>query len=102
MKRRNLKAGYTKETAEAYLNLEAPIVLLSTSVEVQHVWSDGHRTDEISGYQAWFAQEGAGPFKVKFVNKPILPAYLSTVKFEKLEACEVRNNVYFRASKLKG
>lgn len=64
MKRRNLKAGYSKETAEAYLNLDLPIVLLSTNVETQHVWADGQRTDEVSGYQAWFAQEGAGPLRL--------------------------------------
>ena len=58
---------------------------------------EGKRTEEITGYKLFFAQEGVNPFAVKFVEKPKLPKFLSEVFLEKLEAIEIRSQVYFRA-----
>lgn len=97
--RRN--GGYSIETANNYIDNNQPIYSLSTEPEVQHKWQDNRPTDEITGYKAWFSQEGLEPFAVKFTSQIKLPAYLSKVEFDQLEACEVRNNVYFRAVALK-
>lgn len=97
--RRN--GGYSIDTANNYIDSTQPIYSLSTELEVQHRWQDNRPTDEITGYKAWFSQEGLEPFEVKFENKVKLPAYLSKVSFDNLKACEVRNKVYFKADSLK-
>ena len=97
--RRN--GGYSTDTANNYVNENQNIYNLSTQLEVRRKWQDNHPTDEISGYMAWFSQKGLEPFQVKFESKVKLPAYLAKVNFDNLEACEVRNNVYFRAVALK-
>jgi len=38
---------------------------------------------------------------VKFESEVTLPAYMTMVEFENLEACEVGYNVYFRATNIK-
>lgn len=98
MKIRNKRNGYSHELATTYISEDKPVISLSTEVETQHVWNNGQRTDKISGYQAWFVQEGLEPFKVKFENNPQLPQFLSAVHLKDLEACQVRNNIYFRAN----
>ena len=97
--RRN--GGYSADTANNYIDSKQPIYSLSTELEVQHKWQDNRPTDEVAGYKAWFSQEDLEPFAVKFTSQIKLPAYLSKVSFDNLEACEVRNNVYFRAAALK-
>lgn len=98
-KRRN--GGYSADTARNYIDNNQPIYCLSTELDEQHKWQDNRPTDDVIGYKAWFSQEGLEPFAVKFENKVKLPAYLAKVSFDDLEACEVRNNVYFRANSLK-
>lgn len=100
MKITSQRNGYSHELATSYISEKKPIISLSTDTETQYVWSNGHRSNEISGYQAWFAQEEVGVFKVKFENKPELPQFLSSVHFKNLEACQVRNNIYFRAKEI--
>ena len=102
MKIQNTRNGYSRQLATTYILNDKPVISLSTETETQYVWSNGHRSNEISGYQAWFAQEGVGAFKVKFENKPQFPQFLSAVHFKDLEACQVRNNIYFRAKRIEG
>ncbi|MDO4912507.1 MAG: hypothetical protein Q3960_03010 [Lactobacillus sp.] len=101
MRKRNNKHGYSSDLAQEYIDNGKAIINLSTQVEKLYVWKENKRTAQVSGYQAWFSQEGVEPFKVKFAKKPELPPYLSQVNLINLEACEVRYNVYFRASDLK-
>lgn len=93
--------GYSSEIARLYIKSSQPVYSLSTELEQQRKWRNNQPTDEIVGYRAWFTQEGLPPFQVKFSQQIKLPGYLKKIEFQDLEACEVRNNVYFRASDLK-
>lgn len=101
IKPQNRKGGYSNQTAEQYVNLQAPIHLLSDELEPQQKFEDGKPTGEIVAYKAWFRQKGLPPFQVKFSEAPDLPDYLSLVSFENLMACEVNYNVYFKADGVK-
>ena len=70
-------------------------------MEAQIKFEDGQPTDEVIAYKAWFTQKGLPPFQVKFESEVTLPNYMAMVEFDNLEACEVRYNVYFRASGVK-
>lgn len=100
MKRRNT-SGYSAKLVTTYLDTAKPIRNASTELTPQYEWVDNKPTDKIVGYRAWFIQEGVDPFTIKFTNKVKLPKYLGKVEFDGLEACEVRNNVYFRAESVK-
>lgn len=100
MKIRNNRNGYSHELATTYILNDKPVISLSTEAETQYVWNNGRRTNKIGGYQAWFAQEGLGPFKVKFENNPQLPQFLSAVHLKDLKACQVKNNIYFKAAEI--
>lgn len=97
MKLRTRRGGYSTELAKEIISDSKSVISLSTELEPQYVWDKGHRTDQISGFQAWFAQEDLGAFKIKFEHEVKLPPFLSEVDFVDLEACQVRNNVYFKA-----
>ena len=101
IKPQHRKGGYSNETAQLYVNLQAPIYLLSDEIDEQQKFEDGKPTSEITAYKTWFGQKGLPPFQVKFFEKPNLPEYLSLVSFENLMACEVNYNVYFKADGLK-
>lgn len=101
MKTKNSQNSYSEATAKLYITTDKPVTNVSSEIEIQYNWVDGKRTDEITGYKLYFAQEGVNPFAVKFKNKPSLPPFLSEVKFDNLEAIEIRSNVYFRAAGLR-
>ncbi len=101
MKPQYRKGGYSNQTAEQYVNLQAPIYLFSDELEPQQKFEDGKPTGEIIAYKTWFGQKGLPPFQVKFLEKPDLPEYLSLVAFNNLQACEVNYNIYFKADGLK-
>lgn len=95
------KGGYSTDTAATYVDQSQPIHSLSVELELQHKWQNNQPTNEVTGYKAWFSQEGSEPFQVKFATQVRLPQYLAKVEFDQLEACEVRGQVYFRATALK-
>lgn len=101
MKPQYRKGGYSNQTAGQYVDLQAPIYLLSDEIEAQQKFEDGKLTDEVIAYKIWFGQKGLPPFQVKFLEQPDLPEYLSLVTFDNLQACEVNYNVYFKADSLK-
>ena len=101
MKPQYRKGGYSNQTAEQYVNLQAPIYLFSDELEPQQKFEDGKPTGEIIAYKTWFGQKGLPPFQVKVLEMPTLPDYLSLISFDNLQACEVNYNVYFRADGLK-
>lgn len=101
MKTRNRKGGYSANTATEYIDIKQAIHCLSTELEPQMRFEDGQPTGEIIAHKAWFSQKGLPPFKVKFESELTLPAYMTMVEFENLEACEVGYNVYFRATSIK-
>ena len=100
MRTRYKKGGYSSQTANEYIDIKQPIHSLSTELEKQFRFEDGNPTKEITGYKAWFSQEGVPPLVVKFTAAIKLPDYLSLVQFDNLEAVEVNYNVYFRAAGL--
>ena len=93
--------GYSATLAAQLFDSSKPIHSLSLELEAQMKFEDGKRTKDIQAYKAWFSQEGLPPFEVKFEKKVELPAYLSIVEFDNIEACEVSYNIYFRAEDLK-
>ena len=97
MYRKNVENCYQEITAKKYLSDEKSIINVSSEIEVQYKWIEGKRTEDITGYKLFFAQEGVNPFAVKFAEKPKLPKFLSEVLLEQLEAIEIRSAVYFRA-----
>ncbi|MCM3784927.1 hypothetical protein M3231_18315 [Neobacillus mesonae] len=97
MKSKNSQSAYNEETAKRYISDDKPIFNVSSELETQYNWIDGKRTDEVTGYKLFFTQEGVNPFAVKFEKKPSLPPFLSEVKLERLEAIEIKSNVYFRS-----
>lgn len=101
MKTNQRKGGYSVTTAQQYININQALYSLSTDLEPQMKFVNGKPTKEIIAYKAWFSQEGLPPFQVKFTSEVELPAYMTMVELEALEACEVNYNVYFRASDIK-
>lgn len=101
MKMRNRKGGYSATTATEYVNPDEAVYSLSTELEPQQLFEDGKPTGEIVAYKAWFSQKGSVPFSVKFEDKIKLPDFMSLVQFDKLQACEVHYNVYFKADGIK-
>ncbi|WHI59334.1 hypothetical protein PYH69_11490 [Mammaliicoccus lentus] len=101
MKIRNKKGGYSIRVAREYIDPSIPIYSLSSEFEIQYRFDEGKPTNDISGYKAWFSQEGLPPFTVKFLEEVILPPYQSLVTLENLQACEVNHNVYFKADNIK-
>ena len=91
-------SGYSKDVAKMYIPGNTFTYSLSTDLSKQVKWIDGKPTDEVTGYQSWFIAEGTEPFKVKFTSRVELPAMFTKVKLQDLEACEVGNNVYFKAN----
>ncbi|MDU6570597.1 MAG: hypothetical protein E6513_09110 [Lactobacillus johnsonii] len=90
-------SGYSEALAKMYIPSDVSTYSLSIN---QVKWVNGKPTDEVTGYQCWFIAEGTEPFKVKFPNKVSLPSMFTKIKFQNLEACEVGNNVYFKANGL--
>ncbi|MDD3415718.1 MAG: hypothetical protein PHY47_17210 [Lachnospiraceae bacterium] len=97
MRTKNAVNQYNEAKVKQYLSDEKPVINVSSEIENQYNWIEGKRTDEIIGYKLYFSQEGVNPFAVKFEKKPTLPPFLSEVKLDKLEAIEIRSNVYFRS-----
>ena len=95
------QGGYSATTASEYIKPDKPIHSLSTELEPQQLFEDGKPTGEIIAYKATFVQEGLEPFQVKFEDKVKLPDFLSLVRFDNLQAVEVRYNVYFKADGIK-
>ena len=85
---------------QKYIPSDVSTYSLSINLDTQVKWVNGKPTDEVTGYQCWFIAEGTEPFKVKFPNKVSLPSMFTKIKFQNLEACEVGNNVYFKANGL--
>ncbi|MGB3159695.1 MAG: hypothetical protein WBA84_00460 [Carnobacterium sp.] len=100
MKTRYKKGGYSSKVASEYIDNTQPIRSLSVELEKQFRFEDGKPTTDITGYKAWFSQEGLPPFTVKFTNEIKLPAYLTVVEFDNLQGCEVNYNVYFKSDRI--
>ena len=97
MRIKNSLNSYNEAATQKYISENNPIINVSSEIEIQYKWIEKNRTDEITGYKLYFSQEGLNPFAVKFEKKPTLPPFLSEVKLDKLEAIEIRSNVYFRS-----
>ena len=87
---------YSEEVAKIYITDETKVLLLSTELQDQVKWIDHKPTDQVTGYKVLCGMPN-DYFTVKFKKKVQLPPFGSSVKFKGLEACEVDNNVWFRA-----
>lgn len=97
-------SSYSKDQAIAILG-EDTIYLVGLQPVTQHEYVDNRETDTITGFQVWVATQKHNPFKIKFPveHKPILDGFAigDSVTFEGLEAIQIKNNIYFRATKIK-
>ncbi|MBS4751156.1 hypothetical protein GMA11_08075 [Granulicatella sp. zg-ZJ] len=97
----NKKNNYTKTLANEALN-GLSLYLVGPHVVPQKKYVDGKVTDEITGYQVWCATREDNPFKIKFnaEDKPDLRELEigDEVIFENLEAIQINNKIYFRAT----
>ena len=95
--------GYSEQFATEALGSET-LHIVGLELETQYEYENNARTNTISGYQAWIATASHNPFRVKFLpeNKPDLTFFSigDEVSFEKLEAIQIKNNVYFRAKSI--
>ena len=89
-------SGYSAEVAKIYVPDGTEVVLLSTKGKKQVKWVDGKPTTEVTGYKVLCGMHD-DVFTVKFSKPVSLPQFCSRIKFKGLEACEVANNIYFRA-----
>ena len=100
----NNSNGYNRSTAEKAINGEN-IYLVGLELETQYEYVNNERTNNVTGYQIWVAAPSHNPFKIKFSvdEQPNLENFNigDIVTFDNLEAIQIRNNVYFRASKIK-
>lgn len=96
--------GYSREMADKALNGEQ-LYLVGLQLETQREYVNDEPTNNITGYQLWVATPSHNPFKVKFSveEQPNLDGFSigDPISFDNLEAIQIRNNVYFRASKIK-
>lgn len=97
MKRIFNSSGYSQAKAALYVDEQSPVNSLSLELDKQYKYVDGKKTDEITGYKAWFTQKGLPPFQVKFEQEIDLPEYMTIVNFDNLQAIEIKYNVYFKA-----
>lgn len=89
-------SGYSEDLAKLYVPENSEVILLSTFLDPRPKWKDGKPTEEISGYRILCGMADDF-FYVKFDKKVKLPPFKSTVKLVGLQACEVSNEVYFKA-----
>lgn len=89
-------SGYSKEIANIYVPDGTNVVLLSTQLEPRFKWANHKPTNQVSGYRVLCGMPN-NFFYVKFEKKVKLPEFKADIKLIGLEACEVENNVWFRA-----
>lgn len=93
--------GYSADLAKLYVPDDTEVLLLSTKPEPRYKWENGKPTDEVTGYKILCAIPG-DYFYVKFAQKPKnLPSFGTKVTFDDLQACEVGQNVYFKANAIR-
>ncbi|MBW8036962.1 hypothetical protein E0700_01200 [Lactobacillus helveticus] len=92
--------GYSSEVAKLYVPEGTKVVLLSTEPEPRVKWLNHKPTNEITGYRVLCGIPN-NFFYVKFKKKVKLPAFKADIKLIGLEACEIENNVWFRAQDIK-
>lgn len=89
-------SGYSAEVASLYVPEGTEVVLLSTQPEPRVKWENHKPTHDITGYRVLCGMPD-NFFYVKLSKKVKLPAFKSAIKLVGLEACEVDNNVWFKA-----
>ncbi|MDT2828288.1 hypothetical protein P7H59_07415 [Enterococcus viikkiensis] len=92
------RRSYSSETANKYLNANKEFILASATIEETFEY-DGNNNRNVTGKRVWVLQESLNPFYVKLPASIEIDAkQFDKVSFENLEAIEIKNNVYFRAS----
>lgn len=91
--------SYSKEIAEKYVDSNSTFTLLSSDAEEMYTFENNKRVP--TGLKIWVLQSGINPFSIKLPAQVTVSAkQLEQVKLVDLEAIEVRNNIYFRASSI--
>lgn len=91
--------SYTKELAEKYIESNSSFMMLSSEAEEMYTFENNKRVP--TGWKIWVLQAGVNPFSVKLPAQVTVSAkQLDQIRLVDLEAIEVRNNIYFRASSI--
>lgn len=104
-KKGSFGGGYSSELADSLLG-DAKLILVSELLP-RYAWSDEKKgyTDEVLSQVIFVASEDlSAPLEIKLPSEFELPegvGFLSPIRFDALEACQVRSQIYFRASGLK-
>ena len=100
MKKRNYKSsGYSAETAEDYINVKEPFLVTEESQKVnKYDESERKYTEEFSHTKLKLVQQNSEVFTLKLEEEAELKQG-DIIHLEKIEACEVNRNVYFKAQK---
>lgn len=102
--KKKTNSGYSASLAQEVLNGEN-LYLVGLELEAQYEFIDGKPTQNLKGYQVWVATDNHNPFKVKFLpeDRPNLDGFSigDSLTFEGLEALEFRQNIYFKATRMK-
>ena len=83
--------GYTSQLFNEITHNVKKAIALSPQAEIRMKYVNNLPTDEIDSYRYWFVIEGLQPFEVKF-------SQFDEVELENPEACNIKGNIYFRAS----
>ena len=89
--------GYTSQLFNEITHNVKKAIALSPQAEIRMKYVNNLPTDEIDSYRYWFVIEGLQPFEVKF-SAPQDISQFDEVELEYPEACNIKGNIYFRAS----
>ena len=101
-KLKNARNTYNEPLAKEALDGQ-DVMLAGPLAVKQYKYVDNVRTDEVAGFQIWVATPENNPFKIKFLEEPDLSDFAigDLIDFDKIEACNINGNIYFRAEGLK-
>lgn len=100
---KSLGGGYSAQLAKDLVG-NAVLVAVGDGLVPRYAWSDdeGRYTSDVVSSSLAVSAEGFQPFEVKLPSDADFSgAFLSHVRFDGLEACQVRGSVYFRARDVK-
>lgn len=96
--------GYSTDKYNDLVGNKKVHILIGRGLIPQQKFVDGKRTDEIDAMKVGIYIEGVGADMVKLPATFELESGIkdmSVIQFDNPEACDVRGNIYFRASGIK-
>ena len=101
---KKVSGGYSADLANQLLEGVSGLTVVGSGLVPQYVWDSEAKsyTDDLESYSLAVGAPEVEPFSVKLPAESSGDfAFGSHVRFDGLEACQVRTNVYFRARSVK-